>query len=49
MKGFKLTNPEVIVLSDDAYDRLVKIIEAPSKPTPTLVALMRRKPIWKTP
>lgn len=46
MKAFEQTKPEVIVLSDEAFDRVVKILEAPSKPNPALVALMQRKPIW---
>lgn len=38
--------PEVLVISDAAFNKLTEVLEAPAEPTPALVALMKRKPRW---
>lgn len=46
IQAFKDLKPERIVLSDAAFDKLNEIIEAPAKPNPALVELMKRRPSW---
>lgn len=44
-KGF-FSNPERIVLSDEAFDRFTEICERKDGPSPQLVALMKRPKRW---
>jgi uncharacterized protein (DUF1778 family) len=46
MKEWNGLKVETIVLSDEAFDELEKILNAPPKPNPKLVELMRRKKPW---
>jgi uncharacterized protein (DUF1778 family) len=46
MKEWNGLKVETIVLSDEAFDELEKILNAPIEPNPKLVELMRRKKPW---
>jgi hypothetical protein len=44
-EGF-FSNPEQIVISDEAFDNLTEILESKAGPSPALVALMKRPKPW---
>ena len=37
----------LFILNDADWKEFVKRLEAPAKPNAALIALLRRKPIWK--
>ena len=43
----KNAKPEVRYISPEAYDKLVEMIERPSKPSQGLIDLMNRKSPWE--
>lgn len=44
-EGFS-ANPEIIVLSDEAFDKMTEMLESNKGPNPALVALMNRPKRW---
>lgn len=44
--GLEGLTPEVIVISDEGYEKLLHALDNPKPPTRALVELMNRKPLW---
>lgn len=42
-----LLDKTLFVLSDADWQKFMARLEAPTKPNAALIALLRRKPIWK--
>ena len=40
-------NPEIMYVSEEAYDKLQEMIENPSPPSPKLIELLNRKAPWE--
>ena len=43
----KGTKPEIMYVSQEAYDKLQEMIENPSPPSPALIELLNRKAPWE--
>ena len=39
--------PEIMYVSEEAYDKLQEMIENPSPPSPALIELLNRKAPWE--
>lgn len=44
-EGF-FSNPEIILVSDEAFDKITELSESNDGPNPKLVALMQRPKRW---